>query len=335
MPTSEVVRVFCLDVGQGDATVVIGPQPGRAILVDACRADAVVEILREHKVRRLSLALLSHSDHDHSAGFAAVLEEFIEGMSGRVDFVAIDLDRLQATGVWTRLLAKLRVLACPAGHLGARRFRLCAPTLDDAVTQHAMRRTRIARILYPSFEDLNYVARLKGMPNEGSAVLLLEWHGQRMLLGGDLGAIGWSALTRRTPDDLRADVFRFPHHGGRFIPAEINGKTISQQDLLEYVRPSTVIISVGTHNSYGHPDPGTVKLVCSRQGTRLLCTEATEMCLRRDEQDTTPLPRGPVACAGTVVVTLGCGPSPVVAPSEPEHRRVIDALANSRCRKRH
>ena len=120
MPSSEVVRVFCLDVGQGDATVVIGPQPDRAILVDACRADAVLDILREHKVRRLSLALLSHSDNDHSAGFAAVLEEFIEGMSGRVDFVAVDLDRLEASGVWTRLLAKLRVLACPAGHLGSR-----------------------------------------------------------------------------------------------------------------------------------------------------------------------------------------------------------------------
>lgn len=335
MSSSEVVRVYCLDVGQGDATVVIGPQPGRAILVDAYRADPVLDVLRDHKVTRLSLALLTHSDCDHSAGFAAVLEEFIEGMSGRVDFVAFDLDRLEATGVWKRLLARLRDLACPAGHLGSRRFELCPATLDHTVTQRALRRTLIARILYPTFDDLNYIARLRGMPNEASAVLLLEWRGQRMLLGGDLGALGWAALVRRMPDDLRAHVFRFPHHGGRFVPVKVNGKSISQEGLLEHVRPSAVVISVGTHNNRGHPAPGTVRAICSRKGTRLLCTEATRLCLCGNEQEPAPLPDGPVPCAGTVVVTLGSGPRPIVVPSRAEHRRVTDGFAGPACRKRH
>ena len=40
------------------------------------------------------------------------------------------------------------------------------------------------------------------------------------------------------------------HHGSQYSTG---------QELLERIRPEIALISVGKHNSYGHPDPGTVE----------------------------------------------------------------------------
>ena len=67
--SSDVVRVFCIDVGQGDATVIVGPVPSSAIIIDAHRPEPVLEVLRQQRISRMPVALLTHDDQDHIAGF--------------------------------------------------------------------------------------------------------------------------------------------------------------------------------------------------------------------------------------------------------------------------
>jgi len=343
---TEVVRVFCLDVGQGDATVVVGPKAGSAIIVDAVRPRPVLEVLRTQRISHIPIALLTHDDEDHIAGFANVLTEFIQRMGGRIDIVAYDQVRFQASHVFVRHVARITDLCLPQGPTGPRVFQLASPTTNDSLLEGALRGTRRAMLLYPSKTDVESLARRvsrnrarwshlrpRSRPNEASAILVLEWAGQRMLLGADLGTLGWTVLSqnKNMSADLRADVFRFPHHGGRFGQTGLDGYTISQAELLRLVNPSAVIISVGTSNRHSHPDPETVRAICSRKATRLLCTQATTLCVGDQCGPSAHNPE-PIECAGTVVVTLGGGIRPTITPSRSAHARVIDTFATPACR---
>jgi len=79
-PADGRLRVSILDVGQGDAIVVEGPN-GRAVLVDAgaggpYRLDAgervVAPFLWNRGVLKLAAAVVTHEDIDHAGGMAAV-----------------------------------------------------------------------------------------------------------------------------------------------------------------------------------------------------------------------------------------------------------------------
>jgi competence protein ComEC len=78
------LHVTVLDVGQGDAIVVEGPD-GRAVLVDAgaggpYRLDAgervVAPFLWNRGILRLAAAVVTHADIDHAGGMAAVRDGF-------------------------------------------------------------------------------------------------------------------------------------------------------------------------------------------------------------------------------------------------------------------
>jgi competence protein ComEC len=83
-PADGRLHVTVLDVGQGDAIVVEGPD-GRVVLVDAgaggpYRLDAgervVAPFLWNRGILRLAAAVITHADIDHAGGMAAVREVF-------------------------------------------------------------------------------------------------------------------------------------------------------------------------------------------------------------------------------------------------------------------
>src|SRR4029079_11924404 len=83
-PADGLLRVTVLDVGQGDAIVVEGPD-GRTVLVDAgaggaYRLDAgervVAPFLWNRGVLRLAAAVVTHDDADHAGGMAAIRHRF-------------------------------------------------------------------------------------------------------------------------------------------------------------------------------------------------------------------------------------------------------------------
>jgi competence protein ComEC len=83
-PADGRLRITVLDVGQGDAIVVEGPD-GRTVLVDAgaggpYRLDAgervVAPFLWNRGILRLAAVVVTHEDADHAGGMAAVRERF-------------------------------------------------------------------------------------------------------------------------------------------------------------------------------------------------------------------------------------------------------------------
>jgi competence protein ComEC len=89
--------------------------------------------------------------------------------------------------------------------------------------------------------------------NENSIVLRLSYRlpdGQtyRALFTGDAGEGSEARLLARGAD-LRADLLKVGHHGSRWATTNA---------FLAAVQPRLALISVGRHNSFGHPSPETL-----------------------------------------------------------------------------
>ena len=194
-------------------------------------------------------------------------------------------------------------------------------------------------VQHPLSDDhLKAVSR--GNPNDSSVVLRIEYAGTRILLGADVQQSGWQWMLNRDAD-LRADVFKFPHHG-----AWHEGEP-SLNEIMERVAPSVVIISVGTSNHYEHPSPETLRLLRTLQGSvRFMCTAATPRCHGKPEaiapqvralmppesqngrsyKDSRSCP-----CAGHVTIRISRN-GIEVSPTLEQHGRVIDLFETPQCR---
>ena len=84
--------------------------------------------------------------------------------------------------------------------------------------------------------------------NENSLVVRIAIGRARFLFMGDAGAQTESLLLRRGVD-LRANVLKVGHHGSAYA---------SSPAFIAAVQPSLALISVGRHNSFGHPSARTV-----------------------------------------------------------------------------
>jgi competence protein ComEC len=91
-------------------------------------------------------------------------------------------------------------------------------------------------------------------PNLHSLVLMARWHGFELLLTGD-------AEAEAVPiDPGPVDVLKVAHHGSA---------DTGLGDLLDRTAPRLALISVGSGNPFGHPDPGTLAAL-RRHGVTVL-----------------------------------------------------------------
>jgi competence protein ComEC len=236
------LTLTALDVGQGDALLIEAPGHGRAVraLVDAGPDERrAVDLLRRLGVEVLDLAVLSHGDLDHSGGMAAVLR-------------ALPVGAL--------------VVASPPASVGQGPgqavLRAAAERGVPVVRVHAGQRVALGDSL---LEVLAPPA--SGFPgasaNEHSLVLRAHGPGGRILLTGDVEAIGQAWLLTR-PERLRAEVLKVPHHGGN----------TNAEGFLEAVGARSAVVSVGRGNSYGHPHPA---VLAALRGVPVLRTDERGM----------------------------------------------------------
>ncbi|MFY9805683.1 MAG: DNA internalization-related competence protein ComEC/Rec2, partial [Pseudonocardiaceae bacterium] len=224
-PATGWVMVAC-DVGQGDAVVLATAEPGRAVLVDTGPDPGPVSACLDRLgVQRLALIVLSHLHADHIGGLLGALR-------GRaVSAVALGPGRSPpwafAQVLRTAAVARVPVVALTAGQ------RLSWPGLglDVLAPLHDP----------PAVGDRQAEADGTAV-NNTSVVLRANTAAGRVLLTGDVELDAQAdLLVSRT--DLRADVLKVPHHGSRY----------NAEEFLAAVRPRVAVVSVGAHNTYGHP----------------------------------------------------------------------------------
>lgn len=109
--------------------------------------------------------------------------------------------------------------------------------------------------------------------NRYSTILRVRAGTRALLIGGDAPLLSWSELP---PDELRADVFRIPHHGGALDDGGIPpGWDVRR--LYSEVGAASALVSVGTNNAYGHPTEAWIEPIGGGV-CRMLCTQVTPRC---------------------------------------------------------
>ena len=233
-PASGRLSVTFLDVGQGDAILIRGPQ-GQKVLVDGGPSgEAIAAALGRHLPfwdRHLQAVVLTHPEADHLTGLLTVLDRF---QVDQVIATEVDADStLYAT--WRRLIEE-KGIPYHEARSGGR-----IPLGDGASIV----------ILHPP-PDL--LAGTDNDVNNNSLVIRLVMGPASILLTADLQAEGEFALLDQAPS-LRSAVLQIPHHGS---------KTSSTPELLREVRPLAALVSVGADNRFGHPAPEVLERLPAR-----------------------------------------------------------------------
>ena len=217
-PAQGRLVVTVLDVGQGEALLIEGPD-GNRVLVDAGPGEEAIAAALGRNLpfydRRVDLVVITHPQSDHFGGMPALLERYDVGS----------------------------VLASPV-EVDAAGYRSLRESIREAAVPY--REAAAGQAV-----DLGGGARLSvvaaperaGDPNDASVVLRITMGRASFLLTGDIGTARERALVR-SGADLRAVVYKVPHHGSG---------TSSSPELLRAVDPLVDVISVGARNRFGHP----------------------------------------------------------------------------------
>ncbi len=201
--------------------------------------EAVSPYLWSRGFQKLDVVALTHAHQDHLGGLAAILENF------RVGQLWIGRE------VSSPALAKIEQMA-----------------RDGKIPiEHETRAKRFAwdnvegKFFWP---EASSAAPSPAAKNDDSLVLRLRYEDHAVLLPGDAERDAErEMLSESGPDELRAEVLKIGHHGGR------NSTTA---EFLAAVKPRLAIISVGEDNPYGHPNAELLERLANA-GVRVLRTD--------------------------------------------------------------
>jgi competence protein ComEC len=228
-PAEGVVQVHYLDVGQGNAALILSES--RSVLIDSGDAsyrNMVIDYVRRMGVERLCLIIATHPHADHIGGMDEIIER-------------IGADRI--------MLPKIAEQFLPDTATYGRK--LYAIEENDVVPFYAT-----VGYVFPLddvgsafIEVLGPAGCFGDSLNDHSIIVRLIHGDSSFLFTGDVERAGEQCLLERGVD-LSANVVKVSHHGSR---------TSSGRAFLESVFidcPVTInyaVISVGSGNRHGHP----------------------------------------------------------------------------------
>jgi beta-lactamase superfamily II metal-dependent hydrolase len=220
---AQSLKVHFLDVGQGDAVLIQSPSGQNVVYDGGERATEMREHLQALGVSHIDLIVASHNHTDHIGGLADVVRHF------SLRFY-MDNGIPATTQTYRRLLEAVRASGAQLLEPSARRI-----ALGD-----------VSIVVVPP----------PGVPgwdqNNNSVGIVVEYGAFRLLLAGDAEPRQWAWWLEHHSALLGSvQVHKASHHGSR------NGLTASA---ITQLASEVVIISVGRGNSYGHPNPETLRL---------------------------------------------------------------------------
>jgi competence protein ComEC len=270
---ADVPRALFLDVGQGDAALLLDAE-GDALAIDAgprsARRDegrlSIEPALRSEGVRGRVKVLASHGHRDHEGGVVGLaargwVERVYEngGVSADRDewrrevmrrggtVVVVDSTRRRVrAGAWSVDVAGAGAVAAPPAAVA----RVDEPTAPRSSANAAENDRSLVAVA-----TLSPAAVPRGAPphDEGNTFSIL--------FPGDLEEGGEAAWLKSGLG--RATILKVPHHGSR---------TSSSPEWVSRTVPRAAVVSVGERNRHRHPSPETLRRY-RRGGARVLRTD--------------------------------------------------------------
>ena len=233
----EDFRIACLDVGQGDGTV-IEIENQWNILIDGGSTNKsalgqyqLIPYLKSRGISRLDGIYISHTDEDHISGVRQLLEYIGKGLTVlRVENLILpDWQDVQDNKNYQQLIQ----LAETAG------TRILTVRAGDKIKYG---QTRLEVLWPPEGASGTEV-------NEDAMVLEMTSGNFKGIFTGDIGKETEEKLLQNgILEDI--DFLKVAHHGSKYSTGE---------EFLETVKPEMAVISCSATNTYGHPSPDTLQ----------------------------------------------------------------------------
>ena len=232
MVRPDEMAVHFIDVGQGDAALVVTPH-GHAMFFDtggtrdgAFDVGARVDVpyLRHYGIHAVDYIFLSHAHEDHAAGAGGILPRMKVKHVYIADEGVAAYARSMRLGDGNPLLMKL-----------GRAEEGMSMTVDGVTVD----------VLYaPAYGSVEHATG-----NEVSNVYRVRYGNASFLFTGDLVKEHEEKMIARGTD-LHATVLKIPHHGS---------DTSSCEAFVHAVNPLYAVCCVGADNTFGHPRPAVVQ----------------------------------------------------------------------------
>ena len=218
MSEDALCRIYFLDVGQGDCTLI--RTRGGDILIDAgpeSAQDALCLRLKQLGVKEIALAVFTHPDEDHVGGADGVLNQ------------------ISVKEVWL----PVREMDNPS-----------AARMEQAIEDGGANRKNVKAGEVLTVGDV-VVATLAPLgdatndPNDNSIVLRISCGEIGMLFMGDASIkVEKKLIETYAKGHISAQLYKVGHHGS---------STSNTEDFLDIVNPTYAVICSSIDNSYGHP----------------------------------------------------------------------------------
>lgn len=228
------LRVYFLNVGQGDAIYIRTPEEQDILIDGGPDASVLAELGRVMPFwdRQIDVVVLTHPHSDHVAGLVPVLRRF-------------EVKQIYYTGVlhtapdYLAWLEEIKTRKIPL-NIVQDFFEL---KLSESVK---------LQFLFPTTSLVNQ--KMTELNNSSIVTRLVDGDAE-FLFTGDAEAEVEEALVKKycAPEQtcsLASDVLKIGHHGST---------SSSSEEFLKAVNPRYAVISVGQDNAFGHPHLRTLK----------------------------------------------------------------------------
>lgn len=208
------IHITVLPVGQGDSSVFEFPG-GQVMVIDGGpREDYLFDFLRQKRISKIDILVLSHPDADHMIGFFRVLE-------------AIKVKEIWHSGFDKNhsLMRKFLMLA--------EKRKIKIKIADELLGEHHLGESKITVLAPMQFDP-------QSSTNSNSMVIKVSLGTDSALWPGDLG----HEREQLASLDWSAKILKAPHHGS---------KGSSSNYFVKMVSPEHVIFSTQAENNFGFP----------------------------------------------------------------------------------